>query len=99
MIISLRISSYISQIWVRLGKYMQLIIKNRDRIVFQGEVDNVTSYNKKGTFNILMDHANFISVIEKKLIYRQKGSTQEILVDNALLKVRENKVIVYLGIK
>ena len=78
---------------------MQLVVKNRDRIVFQGEVDTVTSYNKKGTFNILKDHANFISVIEKKLIYKRKGSTQEMLVDNALLKVRENKVFVYLGIK
>lgn len=78
---------------------MELIVKSREKIVFQGEVDNVSSYNKIGLFNILKDHSNFISVVEKKLIIKQKGATQEIPVDHALMKVRENKVYVYLGIK
>lgn len=78
---------------------MQLIIKSRDNVLFEGEVDNVTSYNKIGIFNILTDHANFISVVQKKIVFRQKGSLQEIHVDNALLKVRGNTVSVYIGVK
>jgi F0F1-type ATP synthase epsilon subunit len=78
---------------------MLLIIKNRDTVLFQGEVETVTSYNKTGIFNILKDHANFICVVEKKVVFTQRGATREIPVDNGLLKVRENKVSVYLGIK
>lgn len=78
---------------------MQLIVKSREKIIFQGEVDNITSYNKMGIFNVLMDHSNFISVIQDRLIITQRGSRQEIPVENALLKVRENKIYVYVGVK
>ncbi|HWA51569.1 MAG TPA: hypothetical protein VG895_00750 [Patescibacteria group bacterium] len=79
---------------------LSLLVKNRDKIVFQGEVDNITSYNKSGIFDILDDHSNFISIIEKQIIFRQRGYEQQIVVDtNALIKVRENRVWIYLGIK
>lgn len=78
---------------------MNLIVKNRDKVIFSGEVDTITSYNKVGLFNVLQDHSNFISIINKKIIYTQRGSTQEIEFDNALLKVKENKIQVYVGIK
>ena len=76
-----------------------LIVKNREGIVFEGDVDNITSYNKVGVFDILQDHANFISVVEKKIIFQQRGATREITLDNGLLKARENNVWLYLGIK
>ena len=45
-----------------------LIVKDRDKTDFEGEVESVSSYNKKGLFDILIDHAQFISIIEKKII-------------------------------
>lgn len=78
---------------------IHLIIKNRDQILFDSDVENITSYNKKGTFDILLDHANFISVLDKQIIVKQRGSTRQFTVDNGLVKVRENKVWIYLGIK
>ncbi len=78
---------------------MLLIVKTRDKTIFNSEVDNVSSYNKVGIFSILSDHANFISIIEKKLIIKQRGSTQEIELQNGLMKVIGNQVNVYVGIK
>ncbi len=76
-----------------------LLVKNRDKTLFEGEVDNVSSYNKKGIFDILLDHSNFISLLEKTIVIRSKGQEQEIPVDNGIVKVRGNKIYIYLGIK
>ncbi|OGM12665.1 hypothetical protein A3A76_04485 [Candidatus Woesebacteria bacterium RIFCSPLOWO2_01_FULL_39_23] len=76
-----------------------LTVKNREGILFSGEVMSLTSYNDKGKFDILSKHANFISLIKKNIEYRLKtGEIKKIDVDNAVLKVIDNKVDVYLGI-
>ena len=76
-----------------------LLVKNRDKIVFEGEVDNISSYNKIGLFDVLLDHSNFISIVEKQIIIIQNGARKEIPVDNGLLKVKGNNIFVYLGVK
>ncbi len=59
----------------------------------------ITSYNEVGTFDVLPEHANFISLIQKSLIIHElRGSKNEIKFDVALLRVSENKVEIYLGI-
>jgi F0F1-type ATP synthase epsilon subunit len=78
---------------------LYLIIKNRDKVVFEGNVNTVSSYNKSGLFNILSDHSNFISIIEKKIVINQGGATEEMDISNGLLKVKDNKIWIYLGIK
>lgn len=78
---------------------IHLIIKNRDQVLFESDVDNISSYNKKGTLDILQDHANFISILQKQILVKQRGSTREFAVENALVKVVANKVWIYLGIK
>ncbi|MGD8744669.1 MAG: hypothetical protein PVJ52_03685, partial [Candidatus Woesebacteria bacterium] len=50
---------------------LHLTIKNRERIIFDGEVKSLTSYNEKGKFDVLPQHANFISLIRKELVYRE----------------------------
>ncbi|CAN5323712.1 hypothetical protein BH10PAT1_BH10PAT1_1880 [soil metagenome] len=76
-----------------------LIVKSRDKTLFEGTAENITSYNKVGIFNILLDHSNFITIIEKKIIFNDRGTTKEIIVDNGLVKVRNNKIYVYIGVK
>jgi F0F1-type ATP synthase epsilon subunit len=69
-------------------------------MVFEGEVDSVTSFNEEGKFDILAQHANFISLIKKSLTIRDAaGKLREIKVDNALLRMKENQVEVYLGVQ
>jgi F0F1-type ATP synthase epsilon subunit len=77
-----------------------LLVKNRDKTLFNGTIENVSSYNKIGLFNILVDHSNFISIIEKQIIIAQSGGRQQVItLANGLLKVRENKIFIYLGVK
>ena len=77
-----------------------LLIKNRDKTIYAGDVDTISSYNKVGLFSVLLDHSNFISLIEKQVIIRTKdGREQQIALDNGLLKVRGNTINIYVGVK
>ncbi len=79
---------------------LSVIVKSRDGIVFEGKARSVTSNNEKGRFDILPNHANFITIINKELIIeRSKAKKEYIDVENGLLKVADNKIEVFLGIK
>lgn len=78
---------------------INLIVKNNQGIVFQGEVTNITCYNKKGIFNILQDHANMITLVDASLLINQNGQMKEIAINNGILKNLGNKTVVYIGVK
>lgn len=79
---------------------LNLTIKTREKVVFEGDVKALTSFNQVGPFDVLPEHANFISLIEKSLIiHNANGTKREIKFDIALLRVVENKVEIFLGIK
>jgi len=78
---------------------LNVMIRARDGIKYQGEALTVSSINPKGTFDILPSHANFICTIEKKVsVQPPNGQRQEFNVENGVLHVTDNKVVVYLGI-
>jgi F0F1-type ATP synthase epsilon subunit len=78
---------------------LTLTVKNRDGIIFSGDIVSMTSYNDKGKFDILSRHANFISLIKNEIEYRLPGSTaNKIEIDNGILRVIDNKIDIYLGI-
>lgn len=74
-------------------------VRNPDEVIFEGEVDQISSSNKFGKFDILGDHANFISLIQDSLILNKGEGVNEIKVDTGVMKVQNNRVFVYLGIK
>ncbi|MEK7526187.1 MAG: hypothetical protein AAB546_01765 [Patescibacteria group bacterium] len=79
---------------------LQLTVRDRTTTLFNGEIKNLSSVNEKGKFDILGEHANFISIVKEKLIVRLlDGKQQEIPIDQGVLKVRENKIVIFLGIK
>ena len=83
-----------------MAKPIKLYIRDREKIVFEGEVANVSSKNSKGIFDILDHHINFISLIGEKLIIRDlNGQSREIPVDSGIVKVFANEVKIYLGVK
>jgi F0F1-type ATP synthase epsilon subunit len=76
-----------------------LIILSREGIVFQNTVSSISSYNSSGYFDVLAQHANFISLIQKEIIVRNvEGIENKIPISNALIKVIQNNVKIYLGI-
>lgn len=78
-----------------------LKVASREGVIFEGDVDSITSYNEKGKFDVLAEHENFISLVKKSLIVRSVGEdvNKELAFDNALMRVRENNVEVYLGVE
>jgi F0F1-type ATP synthase epsilon subunit len=78
---------------------LDLTVRNRDNLIFEGKVESITSYNTKGRFDVLPSHANFISLLEKYLIYRTiDGQENNIPINNGILRVSNDQVKVYLGI-
>jgi len=67
---------------------------------FDAEVASITGFNDTGEFDVLPEHAQFISLIKDKLVVRLlDGKTQEIPVDNAIMRVQGENILVFVGIK
>ena len=74
-------------------------VRSRQGLVFEGVAVAVSSVNARGPFDVLPDHANFVSTISKKLtILKEDGKREEINVDSGLMQVYHNQVLVFLGI-
>ena len=78
---------------------IMLVIRQRDRVLFEGEVKAFSSFNERGTFDILYSHANFISLIRKNcVIHKVDGTKSEIKIEEGIVRAHNNTVTVYLGI-
>ena len=77
-----------------------LTIHSREGVVYNGDVAALSSKNEAGKFDILAQHANFISLISSILKVRElDGKEKELKIDNGLLRVKGSSVEVYLGIE
>ncbi len=81
------------------GIYLK--VQTKEGIIFEGRVRSLSSFNEKGRFDILPQHANFISLIHKSLFIRpeDQDKTLKIDFDTALLRVKENRIEVYIGVE
>lgn len=77
---------------------INLKVQSRDGVIFEGDIISLSAKNSKGTFDILDQHENFISLVDDTLVIRTPTDTREIKVQNAILKIKENKLEVYVGI-
>jgi len=78
---------------------LDINIRNRKKTYFEGKGRTVTSLNDKGEFDILPQHANFISLIRNYVILN-KGTKEEqkFVISTGVLRVKENKVSVFLDV-
>jgi F0F1-type ATP synthase epsilon subunit len=77
-----------------------LKVNSRSGVLYDGQVVSITSFNETGRFDVLAEHANFISLIRKSLIIRdEKEKAREIPFNDALIRVRQNNVEVYIGVE
>jgi len=78
---------------------IKLIIRKKERVLFDGDVRAFSSFNEKGVFDILYEHSNFISLIRDKcVIHKVDGTSSEIKVEQGIVNAFDNKVTVYLGV-
>ncbi|TSC86750.1 MAG: Uncharacterized protein G01um101416_604 [Microgenomates group bacterium Gr01-1014_16] len=80
-------------------QYLQVKVRNRMGLVFEGQAVSVTSENKKGTFDVLGQHANFVTTVRKKLVItKPTGGKVVMSVDSGVMHVYKNVVLVFLGV-
>lgn len=77
---------------------IHLIIKDKGKIYYEGDIFALSTYNERGLFDVLPYHENFISLIKNKIILHNNGRAKEMKIDYGLLKTDGNKVSVYLGV-
>jgi len=78
---------------------LKVLVRNREKIFYDGPAKAVTSYNAKGKFDILEEHVNFISIITNGVtIYKEDNSAQEFKISTGVLKASRNVIEIFLGI-
>lgn len=82
-----------------VGPNLTVSVRSREEVYYEGEAYSLTSYNNRGIFDILPQHANFISLIDKYIkITKTDGSEIKLDITNSVLHVIANKVTVYFNI-
>jgi F-type H+-transporting ATPase subunit epsilon len=74
---------------------MKIEIFTPDRKVYEGEIKSVRVPGKKGSFQVLKDHAPIISTLEKGpvVIIDQDNKQTTFEINSGVIEVRTNKII------
>lgn len=78
-----------------------IILKVRDieSVVFEGEVDRISSHNEVGTFDIFPMHANFITIMNQQItLFNNHQKLKEFKVAQAILKIKKDNAQIFLGL-
>ncbi len=79
---------------------INLKVQDAENIIFEGEVDRISSFNDVGKFDVFPMHANFISIIRQELsFYHKNEKLKELKIEQAILKAKKDIVHIFLGIE
>lgn len=79
---------------------LTVVIRNKDKVLFNGQAFAVSSVNDRGVFDILAQHENFISLIKDKVvIHPTLKENKEIQIENGILRAYKDRVYVYVNFK
>ena len=75
---------------------MKIEVITPDRKVLSGDVDSTTLPGAMGSFQVLRNHADLISALEKGpiTVKSSAGSTQNVTISGGVVEVLDNKIIV-----
>jgi F0F1-type ATP synthase epsilon subunit len=75
-------------------------VRDSETVLFEGEVERISSFNEVGPFDVYPMHANFISILSKQLaLYHNKEKIKELKLEQAVMKVKGDVVHIFLGIE
>jgi F-type H+-transporting ATPase subunit epsilon len=74
---------------------MKIEIITPDKKVFEGEIKSIRVPGKKGSFQVLKDHAPIVSTLEQGLVIMvdPAGIETRYIISSGVVEVRSNKVI------
>lgn len=79
---------------------LTVVMRNKEKVLYSGQAQAVTSVNDKGVFDVLPQHANFISLIkEKVIIHPTLKENKEIQIENGIVRIYKDKVYIYVNFK
>jgi F0F1-type ATP synthase epsilon subunit len=79
---------------------LKVTVQDTENIIFEGEVERITSHNEMGQFDVYPMHANFISIIHTQLdLYHNHQKVKELKIEQAVMKVKKDEVQIFLGIE
>ncbi len=83
-----------------MAKLIKVKVRDIERVLFEGDVDRISSFNEVGPFDIYPMHANFISIIRRGLtLYLNGKNIKELKVEQAVMKVKQDSVHIFLGME
>ncbi len=79
-----------------MTELLEVVIRDKKGLVWQSLATSISSTNAKGAFDILPEHTNFVSVIDKVLIVRDEKNLQRQLdFKRGIIRVQKNQVEIY----
>jgi len=74
---------------------MKIEIITPDKKIFEGEIKSVRVPGKKGSFQVLKDHAPIVSTLENGLVRIVDEEDKEIIyeISGGVIEVKANKII------
>lgn len=80
--------------------HLDVLIRDPNRVVFEGKAVAVSSKNSVGPLDILPEHENFITLATGNItVWIDKHQKQEIKTEKAIIKAESNKIIIYIGVE
>jgi hypothetical protein len=81
-------------------KLINVKVRDTENVLYEGEIDRISSFNEVGPFDIYPMHANFISIINTKVtLYNRKEKVKELTFEQAVMKVKKDIAHIYLGVE
>jgi len=74
---------------------MKIEIITPDRKVYEGDIKSIRVPGKKGSFQVLKDHAPIISTLESGVVIMvdQENNEKRFDIDGGMIEVKMNKII------
>ncbi len=81
-------------------KIIKVVVRDTENVIFDGDVDRISSFNEVGVFDVYPMHANFISILRHGLtLYNKHKELKDIKFEQAVMKVKSDSVHIFLGIE
>lgn len=77
---------------------LRVTVHNRTGLLFKGEANAVSATNEKGVFDVLPEHANYLTLIEKEVKIHLPTDEKTFQVTRGMLSAVDNDVTILLGI-
>jgi len=77
--------------------YVDVLITSPEEVIWEGKAKSVSSINLEGPFDILLFHANFVTIVENQpiKIITSDGSSLTYKFKTSVIYNRKNTVSVY----